>query len=348
MRLDIVPQGILERAAFALGVVPGPLVLGFWGMGASRTLIIASRLGVFDALAAGPKTAGEVAAATDCHPEGMECLLDALNGFGFVKHRKRRYRNARSSRKWLLRDSRHSVQLVFHFFDYLWDSITAIESGVRTGVPEDFHRPGRPEEFWETYTRSFAKFAGYISKEIVRRVRLPRPPARLLDVGGGHGMYAGAFVERYPGLVAEVIDLPQAAESGRRVAAEAGLADRISFRSGDMHAVEWGDGYDVVLLFNVLHNMSRERAEITIRRARYSLAAGGKLVVLDSEHRVRRGNLSTASGFNELFFFAVNGTRPWPEGTIQTWMQRAGFCDVRRRRLFSMPAGVLFTAERGK
>ena len=229
------------------------------------------------------------------------------------------------------------------FFDYLWDSVGSIEEGIRTGVPEEFHRADRPAEFWEVYARSFSLFARLVAREIVRRVRLPRTPARLLDVGGLHGLYAAAFARRYPGLEAEVIDLPAAVGPGQRIVAETGLSDRITFRAGDLHELEWGGGFDVVLLFNVLHNMSPEQAAATITRARGCLQEGGSLVILDSAHRTRRGDHSTVNGFNELFFFVINGTRPWPEEVLSGWMRDAGFSGIRRRRLLTMPAGVLIT-----
>lgn len=90
MKLSVVPQGLLERIVFALGIVPTPLVLGFWGMGASRVVISGTRLGVFEALEGEPKTTAEVAHATGCDEQGMETLLNALNGFGFVRRRRAR------------------------------------------------------------------------------------------------------------------------------------------------------------------------------------------------------------------------------------------------------------------
>jgi SAM-dependent methyltransferase len=327
----------MERVVFALGIVPTPLLFGFWGMGTSRVVISGTRLGVFEALADGPRTAEEVARGCGCDPGGMETLLDALNGFGYVRRRGGRYRNARQTTRWLLERSKPGFRDAMFFYADLWDALGSVEEGVRTGVPLDFHHAGRPPEFWDRYMRALAGFARLTASEIVRRVRLDRDPRTLLDVGGGHGVYSVEFCRRYPGLVAEVLDLPQAAERGRLIVAEEGMAERVAFRVGDMRTDEWGSGLDVVLLFNVLHNLTEEESRAALAHARQALAPGGTLIVVDSEHVGGSGDLSTTGGFNELFFYVVSGTRAYPEGVLQRWMTEAGFSSLARKRLFTVP-----------
>lgn len=343
MRMGVVPQGPLERLAFATGAVPEPLVAAFWGMGLSRVLIAGVRMGVFDALAGGPRTPTEVAETTGTDAAGMETLLNALNGFGYVSRRDGVYANAPQAAKWLATAAKGSQAESMWFFADLWDAVAVMEEGVRTGVPLDFHHKDRPPEFWEHYMRTLAQFAGITAAEIVRRVRFASPPRRLLDVGGGHGAYATAFCRKYEGLSAEVLDLPPATRIGRRLVEEQGMAERVTYREGDLREAEWGEGYDVVLIFNVLHNLSEAESVAAIEAAKRALAPGGTLVVLDSEHTGGDGDLSTTSGFNELFFFVVSGARAYPEGVMSGWMRDAGFSNVRRRKLFSVPDAVVIT-----
>ena len=46
--------------------------------------------------------------------------------------------------------------------------------------------------------------------EIVRLAPLPAGARRLLDIGGGHGRYALAFLHKHPELRATVFDSPRA------------------------------------------------------------------------------------------------------------------------------------------
>jgi ubiquinone/menaquinone biosynthesis C-methylase UbiE len=178
-------------------------------------------------------------------------------------------------------------------------------------------------------------------------VKVEGRPQRLLDVGGGHGLYSVAFCRRYAGLRAEVLDLPEAAEVGQRLVTEAGMSERVSYRPGDMRQVEWGEGYDCVLLFNVLHNATEVEAKEAVGRALRALRPGGTLAIMDAEYRGATGDLDATSGFGELFFYVVSGARTWPEATMRGWMEEAGFERSGTARLWIAPA-VLLTGRRPK
>ncbi len=75
------------------------------GMGVSQVLMTAVRLNVFNHLQDGPKTAAEVARATDCDLHGMQVLLESLDGFGFVRRRRERYHLTKESARWLTRSN---------------------------------------------------------------------------------------------------------------------------------------------------------------------------------------------------------------------------------------------------
>lgn len=115
----------------------------------------------------------------------METLLDSLNGFGYLKRRHGRYAISKVATKWLLKSSPNSMRDAVLFMEDLWELLGEMAGRVRTGQAADFHHGGRPPEFWERYMRGLAVFARYTGGEIARKVRLERPPRRLLDVAGG-------------------------------------------------------------------------------------------------------------------------------------------------------------------
>lgn len=341
MRIGIQPDGLLERAVLASGVLPTQLVLVFWGMGVSRTAIAACRLGVFEGLEEGPATAADLAARLGLHAEGTRTLLASLNGFGFVRQRDGVYRNARLTRRWLLLDSPRSVRDLLDFMGDLWDRLEGLEGLVRTGEIARLHDTERDEGFWRRYVRALGSPAKLMGPQVIRRVKLARPPRRLLDVGGGHGMFSVAFCRNWDGLTAEVLDLAPACVFGHEMVVEEGFADRVVHRPGDFRECDWGTGWDVVLLFNVIHNATGAEAERMFRSAWEALAPGGTLVVLDGEHRPRRSDTSTMAGWNELFFFLLSASETWPEDVIRRWVEQAGFVGLRRRRIMTMPEFVL-------
>lgn len=346
MRIGVIPEGIIERIVSAIGLLPTPLVIGSWGMAASRCIITGTKLGVFEALASGAKTAQEVAEVTQCHPESMKALLSALNGFGYLKRRGEYYSNSKVTKRWLLKSSRFSQRDAVLFYQDLWELMSEMDERIRTGKQADLHHSGRPSEFWERYMRGLASFARLTSLEIVRKVKLTSSPKRLLDVGGGHGVYSMAFCRKHPGLIADVLDLPEAVVFGRQIVKEQGMEERVCFIEGDLRETDWSESYDIILIFNVIHNVTPDEARQALGKAYRSLNSGGTLAILDSEYTGGEGDISTAGGFGELMFFLTSGTRSYPEQTIRNWVAAAGFTDLRSAYLLAVPAAFLLTARR--
>lgn len=95
---------------------------------------------------------------------------------------------------------------------------------------------------------------GYLrTLELLDRV-LPPPPARVLDVGGGTGVYAAPLCER--GYSVHVVDpIPLHVERATEVARERGL-DGLTASLGDARDLRaFGSGYDAVLLLGPLYHL---------------------------------------------------------------------------------------------
>lgn len=343
MRLEVVPDGVLERVALALGVVPTPLVQLSWGMGSSRSILAGVRLGVFDTLDKGPASAAEVASATDCSVAGIETLLSSLNGFGNIRHRDGQYSNTRVTSRFLVRGAKQSMVDMVLFMGDLWNLFSDLEGAVRDGSIADLHHGEHPPEFWERYLRGLAPMAALMAREVARRVKFDQPPLRLLDVGGGHGMFSVGFCKRHAGLLAEVLDLPAGVPVGEQLVAEQDMAARVIYRPGDLRTDPWGEGHDAVLLFNIIHNLTVEESRDAIGKAFMALRPGGQLVILDADHNRKRGNVDQAGGFSELLCYVTSGTRAYPVATMRDWMTEAGFQRIKTQRLFTGPYMALIS-----
>lgn len=344
MRPGIVTANPLAKLALASGLAPVPLMQVFWGMGLARAVVAGLRLGLFEALAEGGRSADQLAQAIGCAPLSTAALLAALNGFGFVRRRHGVFTLSAQSRRWLLASAKGSIRDAILFVDELFRSAEPIEQAIRSGQVVNFHHRGVDVSVWRSYLRSLGNFALTIGKSIASKVPVDRPPQRLLDVGGGHGMYSVAMCQRFAGLTCDVLDLPDAIAHGQAMVAEQGMAERVHFRAGDLRSAEWGRDYDLLLLFNVLHNLTAEECRKAALQARAALRPGGTLVVVDSEHAGGDGNLSATAGFNELFFFLVSAAQAWPEPLIQEWLTAAGLVDLRRRRSLILPGLLILSA----
>jgi Dimerisation domain len=82
MKVTAAAENPLELIALALGIPPVPLMDTHLAFLRARAIMVATRLGVFDALASAPSTAAAVAARCQTAPRATEKLLNALVGCG--------------------------------------------------------------------------------------------------------------------------------------------------------------------------------------------------------------------------------------------------------------------------
>ncbi|MGG5822048.1 methyltransferase domain-containing protein [Falsiroseomonas sp. HW251] len=122
-------------------------------------------------------------------------------------------------------------------------------------------------------------------------VEKPGAGALVADVGCGHGhsamLMAQAFpASRFRGFDAHAASIAEA----RRLAAEAGLADRVSFEPG--RASDYpGTAYDLICFFDCLHDMGDPVAAAA--HAMRALAPDGTVMLVDPFARDHvEGNIS--------------------------------------------------------
>jgi hypothetical protein len=84
MRIGVIPENFIEHIVLRLGVVPTPLMDTLMAMLLARTIMVATKLGVFESLAKGSLTANEVALRCQIHPEPALKLINALVGAGYL------------------------------------------------------------------------------------------------------------------------------------------------------------------------------------------------------------------------------------------------------------------------
>jgi len=322
LKISMVPENLRERIGLALGIIPRPLGDVFLGPLLARTVLAASSLGVFDLLAFGPRTLEEVASQCGNHPAPTSKLLRALYASGYLKWHSGRYGLTRMSERWLLSRSSTSIHsailhraIDFRFMDF--------ERYVRTGESSDFHRE-LDEQEWVQYHRGQASQAQLIVQEVVDRIPVPAAASRMLDLGGGHGLYSLALCDRYPDLRSRVLDLAtplQQETSARRLGASA----RVQFEKANiLMAPLEPESADLVLLANVIHHFDESANRQLFDRVATSLRPGGLLVVLDVIRAASIGKSRQIEALMDLYFGAASGGQLWSVAEIQRWQRVAG------------------------
>jgi 2-polyprenyl-3-methyl-5-hydroxy-6-metoxy-1,4-benzoquinol methylase len=106
------------------------------------------------------------------------------------------------------------------------------------------------------------------------------PPARVADVACGTGWSSIAMARAYPRITVHGFDLDEdGIAAARRNADDAGVSDRLTFSVSDASHGATADEYDLVTIFEALHDMSRPIE--ALQAARRMLRDGGSVLVAD-------------------------------------------------------------------
>jgi 2-polyprenyl-3-methyl-5-hydroxy-6-metoxy-1,4-benzoquinol methylase len=297
----------------------------------SRILLTAIELDVFSTVGDGAFS-GEVAERGGLDPRATEILLNALVAAGALTKSGGTFRNTRFAARHLSTASPSNSRTPLLHIVNMWNSWSNLTQSVRLGVPVRYREMSeRGDEWTVPFIAAMHRRAVAEASELVNAVGA-EGVTRMLDVGGGSGAFSIAFARANPGLRAEVFDLESVVPIARRHIAEAGLAGRITARTGDLRRDDLGNSYDLILLSAICHMLGPEENRDLLLRCFRALAPGGRLVVRDFILEPDKTAPRHAA------FFAVNMLVATPHGNTYTeeeyssWLRRAGFEKIRRLR----------------
>ncbi len=313
---------------------PGPIVrlsTAYWD---SQVLLTANRLRIFDQFATGPRTADQVASALGLDARMTGLLLRVLASLGLLEVRDGAFVNSPSAAAFLVSSSPAYMGGAIRYGDQLYSTWGRLEESLRSGrpaLPAETYL-GEDAERTRTFVYAMHGRAMGVARALVEVLDLGGRRT-LLDVGGGPGTYSILLTERFPGLRAQVLELPGVAAVAREIVAAAGAADRVTLRDGDYHEADFGSGFDAVLMSGMFHRETEATCRRLIDKAQACLVPGGLLMVSDV--------FADAGGCAPPFaaLFGLNMALTAPDGTVHAdadvavWMRDAGFGEVGLRAL---------------
>ncbi len=345
VRLALRADGIGEWLALRLGLVPTPAAEAWGGMALSAVLTTATDVGLFARLARGPASTGELAGELALDPTVTQLILDCLGAARLVRTGRDGYRLTRAARRWLDPAGKLSVaNFVTATGDY-WSWWAGLAQVARTGRPDGHHDNAPDDPYWRRYILGQHDLARLSAAPVARKIPVLAGNRRLLDIGGGHGLYSVELCRRHPGLTATILDLPGSAAVGREVVAAAGLGERIRHVDGDARTAELGGPFDLVLCFNLVHHLPPDEVGTLFARAHDALAPGGTLAVMDAFAVPSQRKAAAATVLN-LFTFLSSGVGGYPPAQLQAWLTAAGFGPARRVPIRRIPGQALFLTRR--
>ncbi|GGX79923.1 class I SAM-dependent methyltransferase [Streptomyces minutiscleroticus] len=244
-------------------------------------------LKVFDALADGPADAETVATACTADPRGTRILLNALAAIGLLEADQDLYTLAPGAERILV--STHpeyygdAVRLAAS--DYEWDAIKHLGDAVRQGGTVMNTNAETPSyTFWEDFaelgTLNTQPVADLVADELLPWSDASDDRVKVLDVACGHGFYGYTLARKDPRAHIWSLDWPNVLAVTEANAQRLGVSHQAHFIPGDMFEAPLEGPYDIVIVANVLHHFSTERATQLLRRMADVVRPGGKLVAI--------------------------------------------------------------------
>jgi 3-hydroxy-5-methyl-1-naphthoate 3-O-methyltransferase len=292
------------------------------------------RLGIFDLLDKGEKTANDIAVIVGASARALRIVLNALVGLDLLtKDECECYSLTSESANFLV-----SGKPTFHGAFFLLTSRrmfsewSKLDSIVRGGRPA--HRIN-DEQDGTRFFEQFVEQIFFIHMPAARclaeslRVADATAPCRVLDLAAGSGVWSVAMAQASPQITVTAIDWPGIIPITKRVTEREGVAARYGFVAGDLHAVDFGNGYSIATLGHILHSEGEERGRRLLAKTFDALSPGGTIAVaeilVDPD---RKGPIpALLFAVNMLVNSECGDTFSLDE--ITDWLSAAGFDHVR-------------------
>jgi SAM-dependent methyltransferase len=258
----------------------------FTGYQRTAAIRAAIELDVFTAVAKGSDTAAALAAQCGASERGLRSLCDRLVVDGFLAKAEGRYALTPTAAMFLDRrqPSYLGSAITFLTAPTLAQAFDRLTQAVRKGgTAIDASGTLAPEHpVWVEFARAMAPLATFTA-EMLAQLLGPGPATgrRILDVAAGHGKYGITLLRHDPHARVVAQDWPNVLGVAQENAAAAGVADRFRTLPGDAFTVDFGTGYDLVLLTNFLHHFDPPTCETLLRKACGALAPGGRVAAVE-------------------------------------------------------------------
>ena len=296
----------------------------------TEALKTAVELEVFTAIGEGNTTAADLAKRCSASEKGIRVLCDFLTTMGMLTKQDGQYGLTLDSSVFLDKRSPAYLGSATEFLGspLLQGSSKFMTEAVRKGgtaMPDDGTlAPDNP--VWVTFARAMAPMMALAAQMIPKLVD-PKADGKLrvLDIAAGHGLFGIGFAQNNPQAEITALDWKAVLEVAKENAQKAGIENRYSTREGSAFDVDFGSGYDVVLLTNFLHHFDPPTCETLLRKVHAALADGGRAVTLEFIPNDDRVTPPDTAGFSMVMLLGTPSGDAYTYSELEKMFTNAGF-----------------------
>jgi ubiquinone/menaquinone biosynthesis C-methylase UbiE len=313
-----------------MSLEPNPEHIRSLMMGYQKTAALhaAVDLQVFTAIGAGATTVDAIARQCKASQRGIRILCDYLVIEGLLEKANQAYRLTPDSALFLDQQSQQYMggMLQFLHAPRFWEAAMHLTETVRTGhTTLGDGIAGDEAEEWVSFARHMQPMAAGPSQFIANLVVTEGVPKRVLDIAAGHGLYGIAVALQAPEAEIVAQDWPKVLAVAEDNATAAGVSARHRLLPGDAFKVDFGTGFDLVLITNFLHHFDEATCIRFLRKVRASMEPGGRLVTLEFIPNEDRVTPARAAAFSLNMLLQTPAGDAYTESDLFRMLSAAGF-----------------------
>jgi hypothetical protein len=297
----------------------------------SAVVYAAAKLGIADHLAAGPRSAVELAGPTGTHAPTLHRLMRTLAGLGILTERDGQQFALTPLGEALKTGAPGAARATLLAFcgPAFWHSWEEIIYSLQTGKTAFEKAFGMP---MFDYLAQHPEEASYFSEAMVG-FHGTEPPAvagaydfagvtTVVDVGGATGNMLAAILSRHPTLRGVLFDRPHVVGDAPALLEARGVSSRVTIEAGDFfeHVPPGGDAY---LLSHIIHDWNEAQCLTILGHCRRVIKPDGRLLIVETV--LPAGDTPHQGKMQDMVMLALPGGQERTEAEYESLLGKAGF-----------------------
>ena len=327
---------------------PGRLFQTFNAYQQTAAMKAALELDVFTAIGDRQTTAAQIAQRAGAAERGIRILCDFLTVMGYLTKKDFHYALAPDAAMFLDRRSPAYMGSAARFLDApemlkAFDDLTAAvrKGGTMMGEQGTL---GTEDPIWVEFAHSIAPMMKMPAEAISQLVGADKGgKCRVLDIAAGHGLFGIDIARHNSEAEIVAVDWANVLEVAKDNARKSGVESRYTTLPGNAFEVEFGAGYDLVLLTNFLHHFDPPTNDGLLRKVHAALAPGGRAVTLEFVPNDDRVTPPDAATFSMIMLGSTPHGDAYTFAEFERMFSNAGFTRSEHFRLPPMPESVIIS-----
>jgi 2-polyprenyl-3-methyl-5-hydroxy-6-metoxy-1,4-benzoquinol methylase len=317
-------------------VSPEPIFDALNAFQLTASLKAAIEIDLFTGIGEGKTTPAALAVHCQAAERGVRILCDYLTVQGFLTKTDGNYGLTPTSAMFLDRRSPAYIGTVSRFlasddtFERYKNFTAVVRNGGALFQPDGVVAPENPE--WVEFARSMAPLFVVPSDKLAVMLGADEGKKwKVLDIAAGHGLYGLAIARHNPNAEIFSVDWGSVLEVARENAEKFGVANRFHPLPGSAFDVEFGEGYDVVLVTNFAHHFDPPTIEKLARKVHAALRPGGVAVLVEFVPNEDRISPPAPAKFSMIMLGNTPSGDAYTFSEYQRMLGNAGFHSLEHR-----------------